>query len=111
MIHRHDERERRAEFGQHGGQVNLHEVVNEQVGGCCAAIHDNKVRLLQRAENAVEFAAISQVKKPRIGMKPLQRRVFVVAIYRSVGDAFVFEELDEVDGEEAFADTAFAVEN
>jgi hypothetical protein len=28
-----------------------------------------------------------------------------------VGDALVFEELDEIDGEEAFADTAFAVED
>jgi hypothetical protein len=43
-------------------------------------------------------------------MKPLQRRIFVVAINRDVRDAFVFEELNEVDGEETFADTAFAIE-
>ena len=28
-----------------------------------------------------------------------------------MGDAFVFEELDEVDGKETFADTAFAVKD
>src|SRR6266540_3273584 len=40
-----------------------------------------------------------------------QSRILVVAINRDVGDAPVFEELDEVDGEEAFADAAFAIED
>jgi hypothetical protein len=44
-------------------------------------------------------------------MKPLQRRVLVVAINRDVSDAPVLEELHEVDGEEAFADAAFAIED
>ena len=75
------------------------------------AIHDNQVRLLQRAENAVEFTPVVQIEKPGVGMKPLQRRIFVVTINRDVRDAPVFEELDEVDGEEAFAYTAFAIED
>jgi len=44
-------------------------------------------------------------------MKPLERRIFVVAVNGGVGDAFVLEVLDEIDGEETFADAAFAVEN
>ena len=44
-------------------------------------------------------------------MKPFQRRVFVVGINSNVGAALVFEELNEIDGEEAFADAAFAVED
>ena len=67
------------ERGQHGGQVNLGEVINEQVGGRGAAIHDDQIRLFQRGEDAVEFAAVVQIEKSRVGMKPLQRRVLVVA--------------------------------
>src|ERR1035437_9667376 len=44
-------------------------------------------------------------------MKPLQRRVLVVAINRDVSDAPVLEELHEVDAEETFADAAFAIED
>ena len=44
-------------------------------------------------------------------MKPFQRRVFVVAVNRDMGDALVFEELDEIDGEETFADAAFAIKD
>jgi hypothetical protein len=43
--------------------------------------------------------------------KSLQSRVLVVRINCDVGDALVFEELDEIDCEEAFADTAFAVKD
>jgi hypothetical protein len=68
----------RAHRRQHGGQVNLGEVINEQVGGRGAAIHDDEMRLLQRGEDAVEFTAVVQVEKPGVGMKPLQRRVLVV---------------------------------
>ena len=96
---------------KHGGQVNFGKEVNEQVGGRGTAVHDDQIRLFQRGENSVEFAPVVQVKKSRVGMKPFQRRVLVVAINRDMGDALVFEKLDEVDGEEAFADAAFAVEN
>src|SRR5258706_79398 len=44
-------------------------------------------------------------------MKPFQRGIFIVAINGDMGDAFVLEELDEIHGEEAFADSAFAVED
>jgi hypothetical protein len=44
-------------------------------------------------------------------MKPLQRRILVVTVNRDVRDAFVLEELDEIDGEETFPHTAFAVED
>lgn len=111
VVHRHDERERCTEFGHHGGQINLGEVINEQVRGRGSAIHDDETRFFESAENAVEFATVVEVKKSRIGMKPLQRRVLVVTINRDVRDAPVFEELHEVDGEEAFSDAAFAIED
>ena len=44
-------------------------------------------------------------------MKPFQCRVFIIAVNRDMGDALVFEELDEIDGEEAFADAAFAIKD
>ena len=44
-------------------------------------------------------------------MKPFQGGVFVVAVTGGVRDVFVFKILDEVDGKEAFADTALAVED
>jgi len=44
-------------------------------------------------------------------MKPLERRVFVVAVERHVRELPVFEVLDEIDGEETFAHAALAVEN
>ena len=46
-----------------------------------------------------------------VGMEAIQRRVFVVAVNGDVLDALVFQILDKVDGEKAFADTAFAVED
>src|SRR6266496_2917597 len=83
---------------------------NEQVRGRGAAVHDDQIRLLQRSKDAVEFTAVVQVEKSRVWVKPLQSRILVVGINGDVGDALVLEELDEIDGEEAFADTAFAVE-
>jgi len=102
---------RRAEFGQNGRQVNFGEVINEQVGGRGAAIHDDEVRFFQRREDSVEFTPVIQIEKAGVGMKPFQRRIFVVAINRDGRDAFVLEELHEVDGEETLADTAFAMEH
>ena len=90
---------------------NLSEVFNEQVRGRGAAIHNNQIRCLQRGEDPVEFSAVVQIEKLRVRVKPLQRRILVVGINRDVGDALVLEELDEVDGEETFADTAFAIED
>jgi len=53
--------------------------------------------------------AVAQIEKPRVRMKPFQGRVLVVAVNRDMGDALVFEELDEIDGKETFADAAFAI--
>jgi hypothetical protein len=44
-------------------------------------------------------------------VKPLQSRILIVAINRDVGDAPVFEILDKIDSEEAFANAAFAIED
>lgn len=111
MIYWHDERECRSHRSQDGGQVNFGEIINEQVGGSGAAIHNDQIRLFQRPEDAIEFTPVVQVEKMRVWVEALQRRVLVVGVNGDVRDALVLEELDEVDGEEAFADTTLAVEN
>jgi hypothetical protein len=44
------------------------------------------------------------------GWNRLQCRIFAVAVDRAMIDAAIFEILDEIRGEEALADSAFAVE-
>ena len=111
VVHRHDQGEFCTERGQHGEQVNFAEEFNEQVGGRGTAVHNDKICLFQRGEDAVERASFGQVQETGVGMKPFQRRVLVVAVNRDVGNALVFEILDEVDGEEAFTNAAFAVKD
>jgi len=111
VIHRHNQGELGVKRCQHGGQINFVEKINKQVGGCGAAIHDDQICLCQRGKNGVEVAPFAQIEKPRVGVKSFQRRVLVVAVNRDVGDALVFEELDEIDGEETFADAAFAIKD
>ena len=111
VIHRHNQGELGVKRGKHGGQINLVKKINKQVGGCGAAIHDDQIRFSESGKNGIEVTAFAQIEKPRVGMKPFQRRVLVVAVNRDMGDALVFEELDEIDGEEAFADAAFAIKD
>ena len=111
VIHRHDQGELGVKRCQHGWQINFVEKINKQVGGCGAAIHDDQICLCQRGKNGVKVTPFAQIEKPRVGMKPFQRRVLVVAVNRDMGDALVFEELDEIDGEETFADAAFAIKD
>ena len=96
---------------KHGGQVNLGEIINEQIGGCGAAIHDDQIRLCEGGKNVIEIAPVAQIEKPGIGVKPFQRRILVVTVKCDMDDALVFQELDKIDGEEAFADAAFAVKD
>ena len=58
-----------------------------------------------------ETAPVGQINEAGVGMEAIQRRVFVVAVNGDVLDALVFQVLDKIDGEETFADTAFAVED
>ncbi len=111
VIHRHDQGELGIKRCQHGWQIYFVEKINKQVGGCGAAIYDDQICFCQRCKYGVEVAPFAQIKKPRVGMKPFQRRVLVVAVNRDMGNALVFEILDEVDGEEAFANAAFAVKD
>ena len=72
---------------------------------------DDQIRLSPaRLKMPSSSRRLFKVEKSRIGMKPLQRRILVVAVNRGVSDALVFEELNEIDGEETFTDTAFAVD-
>jgi hypothetical protein len=45
------------------------------------------------------------------GWNRLQCRIFAVAVDRAMIDAAIFEILDEIRGEEALADSAFAVDD
>src|SRR5206468_6631573 len=83
----------------------------KQLAGSGATIHNHEVRSLQRTENTVELAPVCEIEELRVRVKPLQSRILVVAVNRDVGDALVFEELDEVDGEETFSNAAFAIED
>jgi hypothetical protein len=51
------------------------------------------------------------LNEDRFRMKPFEGGVFVVAVKGGMGDATVFEILHKVDGEETFANAAFAVED
>src|SRR5262245_2773750 len=110
VVYGHDERERCAECRNNGGQVDLVEVIEKQIGRSGAAIDNNQVRLLHRSENAIEFAAIVEVEEKRFGMEPLQGRILVVAVDGDMGHAFVLEELDEIHSEETLTNASFAVE-
>jgi hypothetical protein len=44
-------------------------------------------------------------------VEAFQGGVFVIAVERRVGNLAVFEVLNEMDGEKAFAHAAFAIEN
>ena len=111
VIHRHDQGELGVKRCKHGWQINFVEEINKQVSGCGAAIHDDQICLCQRSNNGVKVTPFAQIEKPCVGMKSFQRRVFIIAVNRDMGDALVFEELDEIDGEEAFADAAFAIKD
>jgi hypothetical protein len=74
-------------------------------------IHHDQIGFGQGDESAVEDAAVVQVEKQGFGMKPFQRRVFVVAVNRDMSNALVLEELDIIDGKETFADTPLAVKD
>ena len=111
VIHRHHQCQNRAERLEHNGGFNFDEVIEKQLAGRRAAIHNNEVRPLQRTENAVNLAPVCQIQELGVRVKPLQSRTLVVAINGDVSDVPVFEILNEVDGEEAFAHTALAVED
>src|SRR5438445_263940 len=111
VIHGHHQGQKRAERLEHSGGFNFTEVFEKQLAGSGATIHNHEVRLLQRTENAVELAPVCEIEELHVRVKALQSRILVVAINRDVGDALVFEKLDEVDGEEAFANAAFAIED
>ena len=63
------------------------------------------------AEHAVDFTAVLKIDELRLRVEALERRVLVVAVDRAMSDAAIFEILNEVCGEEAFSDAAFAVDD
>jgi hypothetical protein len=75
------------------------------------AIHDDQICLCQRSKNGVKVTPFAQIEKSCVGMEPFQRRIFVVTVNRDMGDTLVFEELDEINCEETFADAAFAIKD
>jgi hypothetical protein len=53
----------------------------------------------------------SRFMKSDSGWNRLQCRIFAVAVDRAMIDAAIFEILDEIRGDEALADSAFAVDD
>src|SRR5439155_9817267 len=111
VVHRHHQCQNRTEHLEHSRGFNFTEVFEKQLAGRSPTIHNHEIGPLQRTENAVELALVCDVEELHVSVKSLQSRILVVAINRDVGDALVFEELDEVDGKEAFANAAFAIED
>ena len=60
----------------------------------------------EQSEDLVQRPPIGKVDEPGIGVKALERGVLVVGVTRDEGELFILEVLDEVRGEEAFADHA-----
>jgi ApbE superfamily uncharacterized protein (UPF0280 family) len=54
---------------------------------------------------------VLKIDELRLWVEALERRVFVVAVDRAMSDAAIFEILNEVRGEEALSDAAFAVDD
>ena len=61
--------------------------------------------------NAINFASMFGVDEFCLWVETLQRRVLVIAVDRAMSDSAIFEILDEVRGEEALSDSAFAVDD
>jgi len=62
----------RAERLEHSGDINFDEVIEKQLAGRGAAIHNHEVHPLQRTENAVELALVCEIEELHVRVKPLQ---------------------------------------
>ena len=109
--HGHGKGESRVQAGQQRRQVSTGEKVQKQVRRSGPTIDNDQIGFIQGLDHRVKSARTGQVEETRLGMKPLERRVFVVAVESRVRELPVFEVLDEIDGEETFAHAALAVED
>jgi hypothetical protein len=101
----------RAERAQHFRQIHFIEEIYEQISRGRAAVDHEQIGSLRSREHAVDFAAMFQVDEFGIRVEALERRVLVIGIDRAVSDPTIFQILDEVRGDEALSDSAFAVNN
>ena len=106
-----DDGQSRVERTQDFGKTNLIEEIDEQVRGGRAAVDHEQIGSLRSREHAVDFTAVLEIDELRLRVEALQRRVFVVAVDRAMRDAAIFEILNEVRGEEAFSNAAFAIDD
>jgi len=111
MVDGHDQSQSGTESVQHGGEIDQREVVNERIGGRSTTVHDDEAGFFQGGEERIWPLRFVELDEGRFGMEAGERGVFVVAVKDGMGNGLVFEILDEVDGKETFADTAFAVED
>ena len=93
------------------GEIDLIEEVDEQIGRGRAAVNHEEIGGLRSHEHAVDLAAVLEIDELRLWVEALERRVFVVAVDRAMGDAAISKILNEVRGEEALSDSAFAVDD
>lgn len=92
-------------------KVNFIEEIDEQVSRGGAAVDHEQIGSLRSREHAVDLAAMLKIDELRLRVEALERRVLVVAVDCAMSDAAIFEILNEVRGEEAFSDAAFAVDD
>lgn len=111
VIDRTDDSQSRVQAAENLGQPDFIEEVDEQVGRSRAAVDHQQVACLRGREHRVDLAAILEINEVCFWVKPLQRRVLMVAIDRAVNVAAIVEILHEVRGEEALPDSAFAVDD
>ena len=111
MIDRAGNGQARVEAFEDGRHFCFVEVIQEDTGGRRSAIHHHDVAFEERVHHAVYVRRMVGVNETDFRMEPFEGRVFVITVEGRMADMAVFEVLDEVDGEEAFADAAFAVED
>ena len=111
VINGTDDGESRVERTENVRERDLVEEVDEQISRGRAAVDYKQIGSLRGREHAIDLAPVFKINELRLRMESLQRRVLVVAVDHATGDAAIFEILNEVRGEEAFSDAAFAVDD
>jgi hypothetical protein len=99
VIDRHQQRQPGFEDSENRSQVNRFEVTQKDFGRCGTTVHNDHICSFEGAEHLVQQSRLIEVKEAGVGMKSLQGGILVVGIARHERYA-VFEELDEVHGEE-----------
>jgi hypothetical protein len=84
--------------------------VARRTGRFLASVRNKRI-LLGSLNHRIEAARVSEIQEHRFRVKPLECRVLIVAVKSGMSYLSILEILDKIDGEEAFAQAAFPVED